>query len=151
QFDPMLAYAKRLTRRDESFCLDVVQDAMMRIVRNVQPMESRQHLRRWVRRIVRSVAIDHLRRESTRAKYEDAAEPGEPPPSVAESLHRAEQIEALQERLAKLKPDERGLVWGRIVEGLSFAELGKRLGIGPGGVHGRLKRLLRKLREGALL
>src|SRR5262245_11860434 len=38
-FDRALALARSLTRRDESFCLDVVQDAMMRVVRALPRLE----------------------------------------------------------------------------------------------------------------
>ena len=40
RFDQMLAEAVRATGRDESFCLDVVQDAMMRVIRSMKPMSS---------------------------------------------------------------------------------------------------------------
>ncbi len=53
-FDRMYAEARRLTGRDESFCLDVVQDAMLRVIRKLKPLDTEPALARWVRRTVRS-------------------------------------------------------------------------------------------------
>jgi len=38
-FDWMYAQARRVTRRDESFCLDVVQDAVLRVMRTVRAVD----------------------------------------------------------------------------------------------------------------
>ena len=37
-FDPALALARSISGRDESFCLDVVQDCMLRVVRSMKPL-----------------------------------------------------------------------------------------------------------------
>ena len=62
-FDPMYAMARRSTGRDESFCLDVVQECMMRVIRSIKPMATESELRRWLHVVVRSCALDALRRE----------------------------------------------------------------------------------------
>src|SRR5882672_8286775 len=62
-FDETLAEARRATGRDESFCLDVVQEAMMRVIRSMKPIEGAEDLRRWFRRVVKTCAYDMLRKE----------------------------------------------------------------------------------------
>ena len=144
-FDAMFRYARRLTGRDESFCLDIVQDATLKIVRSVRPMPAWRDFARWQRRVVRSVAIDLLRRESTRSKHEGGAFEAGPDPGPAERADLAERIEQLDRRLRSLSASERALVRGRFFEGLGLAELGRRVGLGAGAVHGRLGRLLKRL------
>ena len=39
-FDFLYHHARRATRRDEAFCLDVVQDAVIRIMRTIRRVES---------------------------------------------------------------------------------------------------------------
>ena len=48
----MYGYVRRFTRRDESFCLDVVQDAMMRVIRKLTPKDSELQLLGWLRVLV---------------------------------------------------------------------------------------------------
>ena len=63
-FDRMYRYARQATRGDEATCLDVVQDAMVRIVRTVRRVESEPQLVAWVRLVVRTTAYDYLKREN---------------------------------------------------------------------------------------
>ena len=63
--------------RDEHFCLDVVHDAVLRIVRTIRPVRGGEgQLIAWLRLVVRSVAYDLLRREQRRAAREQAASAG---------------------------------------------------------------------------
>src|SRR5689334_17106086 len=55
-FDRLYAEARRATRRDESFCLDVVQEAVLRIVRTVRGARSEIQLVAWLRLVVRTTA-----------------------------------------------------------------------------------------------
>ena len=59
-FDRAFVLARALTRRDESFCLDVVQDARMRVVRSLPPLEEAAALGRWMVRVVHTTALDLL-------------------------------------------------------------------------------------------
>ena len=42
-FDSLYGQARRITGRDESFCLDVVQDAFMRVIRSIPIMDTSWH------------------------------------------------------------------------------------------------------------
>jgi RNA polymerase sigma factor (sigma-70 family) len=69
-FDMMFVEARRASRRDEQFCLDIVQDAMLKVIRSVRPMETESRLAQWTRRLVRNVAYDQLRAEILRKRRE---------------------------------------------------------------------------------
>ncbi|MBC7773658.1 MAG: sigma-70 family RNA polymerase sigma factor, partial [Pyrinomonadaceae bacterium] len=78
-FDRGVDLVSMLTRRDESFCLDVVQDAMVRAIKSLRPrlgIATRQDLDRWMTRVLHTTALDHLRRESRRKTRELRATSG---------------------------------------------------------------------------
>jgi len=62
--------ARRATGRDEAFCLDVVQESVLRILRCVRPVEAEGPFRAWLRLVVQSTAYDLLKSESRRARRE---------------------------------------------------------------------------------
>ena len=86
-FDTVYAEAARATGRDEAFCLDVVQDAMMRVIRSMRPLPAEDDVRRWLRAVVHSCAYDRLRSETRRRRRETAAARTRPltapPPATA--------------------------------------------------------------------
>ena len=49
-FDRAFSMARSVSKRDESFCLDVVQDTMMRAVKYMKPMPSEKALTNWMAR-----------------------------------------------------------------------------------------------------
>src|SRR5690348_9977718 len=71
-FDWLYAQARRYSRRDEAFCLDVVQDAVLRIIRTVRAVPSEAQFRGWLCLVVQTTTLDCLRCERRRAKRETA-------------------------------------------------------------------------------
>src|SRR5688572_24902887 len=59
-FDRCYAMARGMSGRDESACLDIVQEAMLRVVRRMRPLPDAAALEAWMRRVVRSAAVDSL-------------------------------------------------------------------------------------------
>ncbi len=98
KFDLMYAEARRLTRRDEAFCLDVVQDAMMKVIKRIPVIDEDAKLDAWLRVATRSAAYDRLRADRRRAERERRTVDAAPDPqeqSDAES--RAELRRLLDE------------------------------------------------------
>jgi RNA polymerase sigma-70 factor (ECF subfamily) len=146
-FERAMSFVARLTRRDEAFCLDVVQDAMLRVARHARRVESDDAARAWMLRVLTSCAMDHLRAEARRAKREaragiarDAHEPGATPPS-----ERA----WLREAVARLDERDRRLLMERFAHGRTLASIAEAAGLTLGAAHGRIRRALAELaREG---
>src|SRR5512140_2716348 len=69
-FDLLYRHARQVSRRDESFCLDIVQEALLRIVRTIRPVATEPQLVGWLKLVVKSVAYDLLRGERRRHKRE---------------------------------------------------------------------------------
>jgi RNA polymerase sigma-70 factor, ECF subfamily len=149
-FDRAYSMARALTRRDESFCLDVVQDAMVRAVRSLRAMPDGASLARWMACVVRTVSIDRLRREARRLRRE--ARHGTPVAGSADATTAAEleeQVDWLRGALAGLPEVERTLLAERFDRGRTLEEAGASLGLTGNAAHGRIRRALERLRRAA--
>lgn len=150
-FDLMYAEARRATGRDEAFCLDVVQEAMLRVIRSLKPMNTAGDLRRWLCVLVASCAYDRLRQEARRRARERRAAAGRsnpgPPAHCTDDLGRRlrwlrQQMESLDDRSVQLLLMRHRFGW-------TLQQIGNVLGLKPGAVDGRLRRLQRTLRRRA--
>jgi RNA polymerase sigma-70 factor (ECF subfamily) len=148
-FDWLYAQARRATRRDEAFCLDVVQDALLRIIRTVHAVDSEARFRAWLRLVVQTTAWDRLRSERRRQQRELVAVAGrdtlgnDDPPD-------AEQQEWLKEQIAKCDPEIARMIELRFDHRWTLARIGKLLGLSIGTVDWRLRKALQTLRSKAI-
>jgi RNA polymerase sigma factor (sigma-70 family) len=140
-FDRMYAMARRLTGKDEAFCLDVVQEAMLRVARSMKPMATDEDVQRWMMRIVHTSALDMLRREARRAEHHNRV----PNATQAREDDHDEQIEWVRAQLAALPPEERRLMWLRFELGRTLASAGAAAGMTGDAAHGRIRRVLARL------
>src|SRR4051812_22793164 len=102
RFDWMYDRARALTGRDESFCLDVVQETMLRVARGMRAVKDEDELDRWAARALRSAAIDLLRREA-RARRRALARG----PAIVEARAAGPVMDSsLREGLAALADDD---------------------------------------------
>lgn len=141
-FDKSYRLARSLTRRDESFCLDVVQDAMLRVARSMKPIATAPELEQWMKRVVHSAAIDLLRREARRAAREQRRD-------APESSETDDRVRWLQEQLDLLEPEERTMLTLRFLHERTLEQTGRALGLTGDALHGRLRRVLDRLRRAA--
>lgn len=143
-FEPAYAIARALTRRDESFCLDVVQDAMLKAAKSMKPIDTHDQLAAWMRRVVHTAALDRLRAERRRlARERDAhAQPGPLAPLD-------DRIAWIRAELAKLPPEERSLLAMRFGRDKTLETTAAAHTLTPGAAHGRIRRILARLRDAA--
>ena len=146
-FNLMYDEARRATQRDEAFCLDVVQDAMLRVIKSMKPMDTEAHLRGWLGRVVRSCAVDRLRSEIRRRRREAEAVRRRGVDEGAED--HGEALAWLRRRLAALDDTRRQLLWDRFGAGWTLQRIAESLGQSPGAVDGRIRRTLDQLRREA--
>lgn len=143
-FDRLHATAHRLTGRDEAFCLDVVQDCLLKAARRMPPLSSEAALASWLWRVVHRTALDHLRRERRRIARERGARPPESTLPVLD-----ERIAWLRSRIDELPAEDRGLLAARFAHGLTLDQIGTDAGTTGDAAHGRLRRTLARLRKAA--
>lgn len=142
-FGRALAAAHRITGRDEAFCLDVVQDAMLCAARRIPPLPTEAALGAWLCRVVHRAALDRLRAERRRCARERAARP---PNQVAPARDTLDtEIAWLRARLRELPPDDRRMLGARFAHGHTLAQVGAALGLSGDAAHGRIRRVLNRL------
>ena len=147
-FDFALAQARLASNRDEQFCLDVVQESMMKVIRSIKPIDSEIHLQNWLRTVVQSCCYDLLRRERRRRRRELTTASTSPPRSI-DNHQLDERMQWLREQLASLDPEQARLLSMRFRMGWTLQRIGKALGLKPGAVDGRIARSIAILRAQA--
>jgi RNA polymerase sigma factor (sigma-70 family) len=148
-FDLIYGHARQVSRRDESFCLDVVQEAMLRVVRTIRPIDSDTRLVAWLKLVVKSVAYDLLRKERRRRGHEAARSSGAA--NACESHTAEDRLNWLRRELLALDPDLVRLIELRFARGWTLARIGALLGLSTGTIDGRLRRAIGTLRRSAEL
>lgn len=146
-FDRSFALARSLTRGDESFCLDIVQDTMLQVIRRPPSPHSEAALAQWLGRTILSRAIDRLRAERRRRRREERAARDERCDAADDGVF--EQNGWLRTALAELPAADRALLHARFHDDLTFAEAGARAGMTANAAHGRIRRALQRLRLAA--
>jgi putative glutamine amidotransferase len=130
-----------LTRRlqrmvgDPAAAEDLRQEAFVRAWQSAPRDASDDHLRAWVHRTARNLAVDHLRRRSVRdwVEFADETVGSTPDPDPDARI-------AAREALDRLTPHERLLVLLRFEAGLSLAEIGGLLDISEDAARKRVAR-----------
>jgi len=146
RFDFMYALVRRRTGLDEAACLDIVQEAMMKVVRGMKPLPDARALDAWLRRAALRAAYDHLRRERRLRRRERAAAA---PERVAPEQPDDDRLEWLRRELGSLERANADLIDLRFRAGMTLGAIGRRVGLSPGAVDGRINRTLAQLRRRA--
>lgn len=145
-FPTVHSWARDFTGRDESFCLDVVQETMLRVIRSMPRLETHAAFVAWLRAATRSAAIDLIRRQlSDAARARGAAKPERV--DATTPLNQDEAIASLLAALERLDPEDQLLLRVRANASASFEELATAFGGTPDSLYGRARRALAKLRS----
>ncbi len=150
-FDRLFTIARACTRRDEAFCLDVVQDCFVRVVDRMPGLADDAAVQAWLTRTLLRLAVDRLRADARRTVREQAVAVDRPeelaPP--ADSLIDAEQRTWLAHQLAELPAADAALLHARFVHGATAAAAGADLHLNADAAAGRIRRLLLRLQRAA--
>lgn len=142
-FTAALATARRASRRDESFCLDAVHDAMIRLLKGVAPTLSDEQLDLYLERCVITSCIDALRAERRRARRDRAHT--EAPSSAPPATHD-DHINELRKALRALDHLDQDLIASRFARDHTLDRAGEPHGLTGAAAHGRVRRALARLR-----
>lgn len=149
-FDRAVGLARAATRRDESFCFDVVQSTMLKVVRSLPVLQSDLQVEQWMGRALFTTSLDLLRAERRRRQKEvrGAEERSESiAPDPVATAEQAERASWLADRLAELPPVERELIVRRYRDDETLRAAGAQLGMTPFAAHGRIRRVLERWRR----
>jgi RNA polymerase sigma-70 factor (ECF subfamily) len=132
--------------RDGSAVDDVVQQTWLTALE--RPPRDAGALRRWLARVVRSVARESRRSDERRARREIASAPSEvDPDDPARLVERLARMRALTDAVLALPPPYRDAIVRRHLEELTPAEIARRDGVPVATIETRLKRARKQLRE----
>jgi len=147
--------------KDSDEAMDITQETFVRVHRYLSSFKGDSSFFTWTYRIATNLCLDSARKRGVRERVEMDESDAEiesrmDPPSAAlagpqRAALNAELKEKIDDALASLPPKHRAILLLREVEGLSYEELARTLGIRKGTVmsrlfHARLK-MQRKLRE----
>ena len=146
-FDRAFAIARSVSRRDESFCLDIVQDAMMRVVKSMRALPTESAVEAWMHRTVLTTTIDRLRSDSRRITREQVVAGRESESSdELDRLVEHERMRWLRAEIDRLPDEDRRLLTARVEDGGTLADAGAAIGVSGNAAHGRLRRIVDRLR-----
>jgi RNA polymerase sigma factor (sigma-70 family) len=143
-FDWMYNQTQRMTRRDEAFCLDVVQQAVLQAIRNVRKIDSASRFRGWLQLVVQTAAFDQLRCEA-RQKNRLAMAGGPPLAVESDSL----QLDWLREQISRVDPELVNLIELRFERSGRLRQIGEKMGLSARAVDGRLRRAIGRMEPSA--
>ena len=144
---------------DDQTARDLTQDALVKVIENLDSYDGRALLSTWVIRIAMNVCLSHLRRERLRrhAPLESPeSEPMEPrdtrgEPTPAGRVEQAEMRQILLKAMDAIDPQARSMIVLRDMQGLDYHRIGEVLEIPVGTVKSRLFRARAALRDAAEL
>ncbi len=147
--------------KDPEDAMDIAQDAFIKINRYISNFQGSSSFYTWLYRIVVNMCIDHLRRKNKhmsvefdeRFNHKEAITgatptmggPGEVNP--ARNLGRKELAAHIQKALDALPPYHRTVIIMRELEGLSYSEMAKTMGVSKGTIMSRLHHARQKLQR----
>lgn len=162
---PLLRYVGQMLGRTDHEAEDVVQEAFVRLHRQVtgHGSGSVKHLTTWLFRVTHNLTIDMLRRRSQRRRVPETAVD----PSALSEEQAADELDALGEvlrqearqvalrELAQLDERQRQVVLLKVIQGMTLRQVAKVVGISVSLVNYRLNQglteLARRLRRAGVV
>lgn len=149
--DVVYSAARRQTRGDPHLAEEVTQHVFTLLARKAKSLPEGVLLGGWLFNTVRFVARDALRKQQRRAAHEQkAAEMAQQvraanAPRDDDPWHDAEEV--LDEAMAAMPEQTRGLIVLKFFEGKTAREVGERLGISEEAARKRVSRAVDELRD----
>jgi RNA polymerase sigma-70 factor (ECF subfamily) len=138
------AFAVQLLK-DEPAAHDILQDAMVQILRKLHLVHEPRAVETWAFRIVARLAFRWIRARKPAILVEDY--PAPPSQAAGSDLVTAEDTRRVFEQIESLSANSRAVVSLHYGRGLSIAETAAALEIPEGTVKSRLASALARLRE----
>jgi len=138
--------------------LDITQESFLKAFRSIRRFRQESRFHTWLFRIAYNQAVDFMRKEFRKKHVEYEDHYGQPldgylrtPPSTdfhpGRELSRKELSRVVMEAIQSLPEHHRAIILLREVEGLSYGDISRTLGIRKGTVMSRLHYAREKLRR----
>jgi len=139
--------------RDRASADDLAQEVFIKTYQALPKFRADSEFGTWLYRIAVNHIKDHLRK-TARRKEVSLDELGDGPIAVADSAEERDRVREEEEKrrlvfrvLGNLPPKYRLILTMRDVQGMSYDEVAKVLGVAPGTVDSRLHRARKMLRK----
>lgn len=131
--------------RDDATVDDIFQEVSIKVLRRIDTVRDRAHLRGWLFQLARNASLDYLRMQDRRPKGSDLTLPqhragGDLGRNPAESFLSQERIEAVHRAIDQLPPSQQEVIRLRLEQGMDHAAISDHLGISRQAVEVRLCR-----------
>lgn len=147
-FPRVLALSMAATGRDESFCLDVTQETMLKAAKSIPVLDSEAAIGAWFARVSLRVALDAMKADARRRRRERRVSALDAAPLSNDASRSSDDRAAwLRAVLPTLPLHDYELLMQRLVVDRTLAQAGRSLGASPHAAHGRVRRLLATLRD----
>jgi RNA polymerase sigma-70 factor (ECF subfamily) len=141
--DRMYRYLLVSVKGDEERARDVLQEALLRVVRHLPPLDAPEDLWRYLTAIMHSAVVDQVRRA--------ARHPGSigarPEAAASEEQADDQMFTLLSDALAALPADDRRILEEHYFRGATQAQIAVRLESSLKGLAMRFSRLRRRMRD----
>lgn len=132
---------------DPAAAEDVVQEAFARVYLLRGQYQPTYAFRTWLGTLVRRLCVDALRRQKRRAEVLTRASSAQEEGSAESAYWQREKRLRLWALLDALPPDDRALLTGYALDGMTYRELAQKHRLTVGQVRIRLHRIRKRLRE----
>ena len=151
--------------RDENDARELVQDAFLRVYKNIGSFQGQSSFFTWLYRIITNLSIDLIRKPGRQVAELDENRVGTTDSETsdvskdfpflsridgadpADVVRRGEIASRLREALAALPDYHRGVILMREIEGLSYEEMAQAMGVSKGTIMSRLFHARQKLQK----
>jgi RNA polymerase sigma-70 factor (ECF subfamily) len=145
--------------RDENDANELVQDAFLRVYKNIGNFQGQSSFFTWLYRIITNLSIDLIRKPGRQlaelSDHHDSEEAHDEFPFLSridgadpsDVVRRGEIAARLKTALDALPDYHRGVILMREVEGLSYEEMAEAMGVSKGTIMSRLFHARQKLQR----
>lgn len=140
-FSRLLRYLLVVTRGEEDLARDCLQEAMMRVIKNIKPFQDEAVFWGWLTRVARTAFLDEMRRRKRRANIAADMELCTTSPHSDDGM-----LMLINETIEELDDRDKHLIVGSYFDGRSHAALAEDQGTTPKAVESRIARIRKKLR-----
>ncbi len=136
-----IAYRIAMNSQD---ALDISQNSLIKIYKNIRYFEERSKFSTWIFRIVTNSAIDFVKKHR-KVSFVSIDENTHPDTNVHDLFEKNESIRTLYRALERLDVRHRAVIVLKDIYGFSYEEISKILVLNPGTVKSRLNRARKAL------
>jgi RNA polymerase sigma-70 factor (ECF subfamily) len=146
EYGGAVGFLARKVLGNEALAEDVVQDVFVSFWKAPDRFDpDRGSLRTYLLTVTHRRAVDLIRSEEARSRREDRSPTPEATPGIEDEVMARYQRESVRQAVAGLNEDEREAISLAYFEGLTYAEVARRIGAPEGTVKSRIRTGMKKL------